>query len=151
LFYHFSVKRSGSNAPDPTLEHQITFFENHFTELKYGVGSTPTDLVWMVTGVEKWGTPFTADTWFNFAYDIDFSAETVGLWTSTGGDPLTKVVQNIPALTYTNSKDWHLGVLRLINSPPREDWYFSGVYIESGPVTTAIGSGPFDTAGVNPG
>jgi len=25
----------------------------------------------MVGGVEKWGTAFTADTWFNFAYDIE--------------------------------------------------------------------------------
>jgi hypothetical protein len=42
--------------------------------LKYGVGSNPSNLVWMVGGVEKWGTPFTADTWFNFAYDINVSA-----------------------------------------------------------------------------
>lgn len=27
----------------------------------------------MVTGQEKWSTPFTADTWFNFAYDINVS------------------------------------------------------------------------------
>ena len=27
----------------------------------------------MVSGQPKWGTPFTADTWFNFAYDIDVS------------------------------------------------------------------------------
>lgn len=33
LFYHFSVKRSNTNAPDPTLEHQICFFESHFTEV----------------------------------------------------------------------------------------------------------------------
>ncbi|KAF5382777.1 hypothetical protein D9615_002911 [Tricholomella constricta] len=141
LFYHFSVKRSATNAPDPTLEHQVCFFESHFTELKYGVGSNPSNLVWMVQGVEKWGTPFTADTWFNFAYDINFSAGTVGLWASTGSSPLTKVVQNIGASTSTNSADWHLGVLRLVNGPGTEDWYFSGVYVENGPITTAIGTG----------
>ncbi|RDB18011.1 hypothetical protein Hypma_000695 [Hypsizygus marmoreus] len=159
LFYHFSVKRSATNAPDvslifasrdgsadirgskSTLEHQVCFFESHFTELKYGVGSNPTNLVWMVSGVEKWSTPFTPDAWFNFAYDINFSAGTVGLWASTGSSPLTKVVQNIAASTSTNSADWHLGVLRLVNGPGTEDWYFSGVFVENGPITTTIGSG----------
>jgi hypothetical protein len=141
LFYHFSVKRSATNAPNPAYEHQVCFFESHFTELKYGVGANPNNLVWMVSGVEKWSTPFTADTWFNFAYDINFSAGTVGLWVSTGAGALTKVVQNIAASTSTNSADWHLGVLRLVNGPGTEDWYFSGVYVESGPITTAVGSG----------
>ncbi|KAI0075098.1 hypothetical protein K474DRAFT_1676653 [Panus rudis PR-1116 ss-1] len=141
LFYHFSVKRSATNPPNSAYEHQVVFFESHFTELKYGVGPNPTDLQWMVSGVSHWSTPFTADTWFNFAYDIDFSAGTVGLWASAGSAPLTKVVQNVAASTYTNSEDWHLGVLRIVNDPTPEDWYFSGVYIESGPITTSIGSG----------
>ncbi|KAG6857149.1 hypothetical protein H0H87_008719 [Tephrocybe sp. NHM501043] len=141
LFYHFSVKRGTTNPPNSAYEHQICFFESHFTELKYGVGSNPTNLVWMVGGVEKWSTPFSADTWFNFAYDIDFSAGTVGLWASTGGSALTKVVSNIAASTSTNSADWHLGVLRIITAADTEDWYFSGVYVESGPITTSIGSG----------
>lgn len=141
LFYHFSVKRSATNPPDSTLEHQVVFFESHFTELKYGVAPNPTDLQWMVTGQPHWSTPFTADTWFNFAYDIDFSAGTVGLWASTGSDPLVKVVQNVAASTSTNSADWHLGVLRIVNGAGTEDWYFSGVYIESGPITISVGSG----------
>ncbi|KAF9013240.1 hypothetical protein BDQ17DRAFT_1419403 [Cyathus striatus] len=141
MFYHFSLKRSSTNVPDSTLEHQIMFFESHFTELKYGVGSNPTNLVWMVSSVEQWSTPFTADTWFNFAYDINFSAGTVGLWASTGSSPLTKVVNNIAASTSTNSEDFHVGVLRIVNTTPAEDWYVSGVYIESGTINTAIGSG----------
>ena len=47
------------------------FFESHFTELKYGVGPTPTDLQWHVGGNRQWGTPFNADTWYNFAYEIN--------------------------------------------------------------------------------
>jgi len=47
------------------------FFESHFTELKYGVGPDGNKLVWMIGGQEKWSTTFTANTWFNFAYDID--------------------------------------------------------------------------------
>ncbi|KAG6840981.1 hypothetical protein C0991_002871 [Blastosporella zonata] len=146
LFYHFSLKHSGTNPPNSAYEHQICFFESHFTELKYGVGTNTTNLVWMVTGVTQWSTTFVADTWYNFAYDIDnsvekFTAGTVGLWASTGGAALTKVVQNVAASTSTNSEDWHLGVLRIITAADTEDWYFSGVYVESGPITTAIGSG----------
>jgi hypothetical protein len=32
-FYHFSVKRSNTNAPNSALEHQVMFFESHFTEV----------------------------------------------------------------------------------------------------------------------
>ncbi|KAH6911420.1 hypothetical protein BKA70DRAFT_1370619 [Coprinopsis sp. MPI-PUGE-AT-0042] len=124
-----------------TLEHQVMFFESHFTELKYGLGSNPSNLGWYVGGVEKWSTPFTADTWFNFAYDINFSSKTVGLYASTNGSPLVRVAQNIAANTFTDSRDFHVGVLRIVNRNPQEDWYFSGVYIEEGPITTAIGSG----------
>ena len=45
------------------------------------------------------------------------------------------------ASTSTNSEDFHVGVLRIVNTPTPENWYVSGVYIESGPITTAIGSG----------
>ncbi|KAJ7761065.1 hypothetical protein B0H16DRAFT_1531734 [Mycena metata] len=139
LFYHFTIAHPASNLPDSTVEHQICFFESHFTELKYGVGNA-TDLTWMTQGVGHWNTPFTPGVFFNFAYDIDFSGQTVGLWASTGSSPLVKVVQNIAAPASTNSEDWHLGVLRLVNGG-REDWYFSGVYIETGPITTSVGSG----------
>ncbi|KAF8600291.1 hypothetical protein BDV93DRAFT_447816 [Ceratobasidium sp. AG-I] len=145
LYYHFSVKRSDTNAPNSALEHQVMFFESHFTELKYGVGSNPTDLQWFVSGTSKWSTPFTADTWFNFAYEIDFSGNTVGLWASTGGAALTKVVANVATSASTNSADFHVGVLRIVNQAGIEDWYVSGVYIESGPITTAIGSGSGST------
>lgn len=70
-----------------------------------------------------------------------FSAQTVGLWYSTGGNRLTKVVQNIGVSTSTNSADFHVGVLRIVNRNPPEDWYWSGVYIESGSINTAIGNG----------
>ncbi|EGN98240.1 carbohydrate-binding module family 1 protein [Serpula lacrymans var. lacrymans S7.3] len=141
LYYHFSVMHSATNPPNSAYEHQITFFESHFTELKYGVSPNATYLEWMIQSQPQWGTPFTPGTWYNFAYDIDFSAGTVGLWASTGSDPLTRVMPNTAASTSTNSEDWHLGVLRLVQGSDTEDWYFSGVYIESGPVTTSVGSG----------
>ncbi|KAJ3479555.1 hypothetical protein NLI96_g8972 [Meripilus lineatus] len=153
LFYHFSVKRTNTNPPNSAYEHQVVFFESHFTELKYGVSPNPTDLQWMIQGNSHWSTPFTADTWFNFAYDIDFNAKTVGLWASTGSAPLTKVVQNVATSPSTNSADWHVGVLRIVNDPTPEDWYFSGVYIESGPITTSVGNGsasPSSSSGGSP-
>ncbi|KAF7314300.1 Carbohydrate-binding module family 1 protein [Mycena kentingensis (nom. inval.)] len=137
LYYHFSISHPSTNLPDPTLEHQICFFESHFTELKYGLNGTR--LQWH--GVPRWDTAFTAGVWLNFAYDIDFSASTVGLWASTGSSPLVKVVQNIAASTFTNSQDWHLGILRLVNGGGASDFYFSGVYIENGPITTSVGTG----------
>ncbi|KAI5794506.1 carbohydrate-binding module family 1 protein [Peziza echinospora] len=153
LYYHFSVKKTGTNPPNPAYEHQVNFFESHFTELKYGwINGNPTtapdnNLRWFVGGQSKWNVDWVADVWHNFAYDIDFSAGTVGLWHSTGSNPLVQTVSPISASTSTNSADWHLGILRLpnrsggTNDQAPEDWYFSGVYIESGSLTTAIGSG----------
>ncbi|KAL1744415.1 hypothetical protein HDZ31DRAFT_38633 [Schizophyllum fasciatum] len=138
LFYHFSVSRTDTNAPDSSIEHQVAFFESHFTELKYGVGDD--DLHWFVGGSSQWSTAFDAGTWYNFAYDIDFDAGTVALWASTGSDELTQVVAPVSASTSTNSADWHLGVLKLSTAAATEDWLFSGVYIENAPATTSIGS-----------
>ncbi|ETW81699.1 carbohydrate-binding module family 1 protein [Heterobasidion irregulare TC 32-1] len=141
LFYHFSIKRDSTSPPESTLEHQIFFFESHFTELKYGVAPNQTYLEWHVSSSPQWGFFWEADTWYNFAYDIDFSASTVGLWFSEGSAPMTKVFNNIAASTSTNSEDWHVGVLRIVNDATPENFYFSGVYIESGPITTSVGSG----------
>jgi len=36
VFYHFSMRRSDKNPPSTKHEHQVNFFESHFTEMKYG-------------------------------------------------------------------------------------------------------------------
>jgi hypothetical protein len=72
---------------------------------------------------------------------MQFSAQTVGLWASTGSSPLVKVHSNIAASTSTNSEDWHVGVLRIVSDNTAENFYFSGVYIESAPITTSVGTG----------
>ncbi|KAK6353656.1 hypothetical protein TWF696_005618 [Orbilia brochopaga] len=151
VYYHFSVKRTGTNAPRADLEHQVNFFESHFTELKYGLlsgasGSSDPTLKWCVSGQTKWSTSFDADVWHNVAYDIDFSTQQVSFWHSTGSNPLVLTAGPFGASTQSNGADWHLGVLRLpmnsdLNSPDVEDWYFSGVYVESGSLNTQIGSG----------
>lgn len=150
VWYHFSIMRSNTNAPATTREHQVNFFESHFTEMKVGwlsgaSGTSDPNLRWMANSQSKWQTEFTAGVWHNVAYEIDFSANTVAFWHSTGADDLKLTVSAVSVSASSNGADWHLGVLEL----PRggypdglEDLYFSGVYIESGSLTTSVsGSG----------
>lgn len=54
------------------------------------------------------------------------------------------MVAPVSASTSSNGADWHLGVLELPRdgyADANEDFYFSGVYIESGAITTTA-SGP---------
>ncbi|KAJ4346947.1 uncharacterized protein N0V89_010880 [Didymosphaeria variabile] len=149
VYYHFSIKRSSTNVPSATNEHQIAFFESHFTELKYGwisgeSGTSNTNLQWFVGGQSKWKVALVADMWHNVAYEIDFSAGQVTFWHSTGSDALTKAAGPFSASTSSNGADWHLGILRLPRSgydgSGAEDWYFSGTYVESGTLTTSVSS-----------
>ncbi|KAH7020978.1 uncharacterized protein B0I36DRAFT_333559 [Microdochium trichocladiopsis] len=136
-------------ASGKTREHQIAFFESHFTELKSGwlsgaSGTTDPALRWMVGGVTKWSVDWAADVWHNCAYEIDFNARTVGFWHSTGSADLVQTVAPVSASPSSNGADWHLGVLELPRSgyaDSNEDFYFSGVYIESGSVTKSV-TGP---------
>jgi hypothetical protein len=98
----------------------------------------------MVSEVTQWSTQLQPDNWYNFAYDIDFSGNTVGLWASNGSDPLTQVVANMGGSPSSNSEDWHVGVLRLPNGgtdADAEDYFWSGVYVEEAPITTDV-AGP---------
>ncbi|KAK8116058.1 hypothetical protein PG984_012560 [Apiospora sp. TS-2023a] len=149
VYYHFSMKRSETNAPSVNREHQIAFFESHFTEMKAGwisgaAGESDPALRWFANSKSQWDTPWEAGVWHNVAYEIDFDAGTVGFWHSTGADALKQEVAPVKASTSSNGADWHLGVLELARSgykDANEDIFFSGVYIESGDLTTAIGSG----------
>ncbi|KAF2835115.1 glycoside hydrolase family 131 protein [Patellaria atrata CBS 101060] len=149
VYYHFSVKRSNTNAPSAYHEHQVNFFESHFTEMKTGwvngeSGESNSALRWFVGGQSKWSTPWEADVWHNIAYEINFSAGQVTFWHSTGSDPLVKTAGPFSASTSSNGADWHLGVLRLprngydSRASGPEDWYYSGVYVEGGSLTTTI-------------
>ncbi|KAK4656412.1 hypothetical protein QC762_310940 [Podospora pseudocomata] len=149
VYYHFSLMRKDINAPATTREHQIAFFESHFTELKSGwlsgaPGISDTLLRWCVGGQTQWSVEWAADVWHNVAYEIDFAAGTVGFWHSTGSDPLTRKVAPVKTSTSSNGADWHVGVLELPRSgypDSNEDFYWSGVYIESGSLTTSV-AGP---------
>ncbi|KAF1351742.1 hypothetical protein EJ07DRAFT_137256 [Lizonia empirigonia] len=152
VYYHFSVKTGDTNKPIATNEHQIAFFESHFTELKYGAdGGSNTNLQWHVGGVSKWDVELVADEWHNVAYEIDFDAGSVSFYHSTGSDALNKTAGPFDANTSSNGADWHLGVLRLPGSNAAEDWFFSGVYVESGDLTTSVNTAGGDSSAPDSG
>ncbi|KAI0166078.1 hypothetical protein GGR57DRAFT_488937 [Xylariaceae sp. FL1272] len=147
VFYHFSMMRKDTNAPSVNREHQICFFESHFVEMKSGwisgeSGTSNPNLQFMISQNSKWKTEWKPNVWHNVAFEIDFGSNTVGFWHSEDGGALTQIVAPVSASTSSNGADWHLGVLELSRSgysDSTEDFYFSGVYVESGPITTAIG------------
>jgi len=157
VWYHFSIKKGSTNQPSIYREHQICFFESHFTELKSGwisgaSGNSNPALQWFVGGTSKWSVEWVADVWHNVAYEIDFSANTVAFWHSTGSAALTLAVPAISASTSSNGADWHLGVLELPVSgqaDATEDFFFSGVYVEGGSLTTSV-AGPGGAVVVSP-
>jgi len=60
--------RSSTNAPSIYREHQIAFFESHFTELKYGwidgeSGTSDPLLRWDISSASKWNTTWDAGVW----------------------------------------------------------------------------------------
>lgn len=146
VWYHFSIMRSDTNAPATTREHQVNFFESHFTEMKVGwlsgaSGTSDPNIRWMANSQTQWETEFAAGVWHNVAYEIDFSANTVAFWHSTGSDDLTLTVDAVSVSASSNGADWHLGVLELPRDgypDENEDLYFSGVYVESGSLTTSV-------------
>lgn len=141
VYYHFSVQHGGKNAPSRAEEHQVAFFESHFTEMKFGMGSNK--LHWYAGGTSHWSADFKAGVWHNVAYGIDFAKGTVTFYHSTGGNKLVKTAGPVSVDASSNGQDWHMGVLRLPGSGKgkTEDWHFSGVYIEKGGLTTSV-SGP---------
>ena len=144
VYYHFSVQHAGgANAPSPTEEHQVAFFESHFTELKFGGSGIGNKLHWYVGGQSQWSVDFEAGVWHNVVYEIDFDKGSVTFYHSTGGDQLVKTAGPVSATTFSDGQDWHVGVLKLPGSGAMktEDWHFSGVYIEKGALTTSV-SGP---------
>ncbi|TVY34872.1 hypothetical protein LSUB1_G005353, partial [Lachnellula subtilissima] len=149
VYYHFSLQRTDTNAPSEFREHQIAFFESHFTEMKSGwqsgaSGTSDPLLRWDVSSSTEWNTTWEAGIWHNVAYGIDFSAGSVEFYHSTGADDLVLAHSAVTVSASSNGKDWHLGVLELPRdgyADATEDIYFSGVYVESGDLTTSVSGG----------
>lgn len=141
VYYHFSVQHTGKHAPNQVDEHQVAFFESHFTEMKFGMGANK--LHWYANGESHWSVDFKAGVWHNVVYGIDFAKGTVTFYHSTGGNKLVKTTGPVSVSASSNGADWHLGVLKLPGSgtAKTENWHFSGVYIEKGTLTMSV-SGP---------
>ncbi|PSK46239.1 Histone transcription regulator 3 [Elsinoe australis] len=143
VYYHFSISTKATNPPSPTEEHQIAFFESHFVEMMYGQnGGNNNTLRFATNGQAQWAAELKAGEWHNVAYEIDFSAKTVAFYHSTGNADLALKAGPLSASTSSNGQDFHLGVLRLpgTGAGTTEDWFFSGVYVESGPLNTKVAS-----------
>lgn len=118
VYYHFSMQRTDTNAPSEFREHQICFFESHFTEMKAGwisgeSGTSDALLRWDVSSSTEWNTTWEAGVWHNIAYGIDFDAGSVAFYHSTGADDLVLAVPAVSVSASSNGADWHLGVLEL--------------------------------------
>ncbi|KAH6673568.1 hypothetical protein B0J14DRAFT_51099 [Halenospora varia] len=149
VYYHFSMQRTAVNPPSESREHQIAFFESHFTEMKSGwqsgaSGTSDPLLRWDVSSTTYWNATWEAGVWHNIAYEINFDAGSVAFYHSTGANDLTLAHEAVTVSASSDGKDWHLGVLELPRdgyADETEDIYFSGVYVESGDLTTSV-AGP---------
>lgn len=158
VYYHFSLMRKAENAPNTGYEHQVCFFESHFTELKYGLisgesGTADPALKWYANSESQWNATLAPGVWHNVAYEIDFDGGSVSYYHSTGADDLKKVAGPVSVSASSNGADWHLGVLRLNagTDDTKEDWYFSGVYIEKGDLTTSVADGKASSGSASSG
>jgi hypothetical protein len=131
IYYKWSMMQSGTFTMSQ-YEHQLVFFENHPCDLKYG-GSGGANLWFNINGRSVWNTPFTANTWYNFGLQVDYSAKTCTIYHSTGSNALAQVVAATSAPGIAPS-DFHLGILRVTTasdtSTTKQSIFYSGVYAE---------------------
>jgi len=128
VIYKWSMMQPGTMTMS-NYEHQLVFFENHSCDLKYG-GSGGSNLYFWIGGKSVWSTPFTANTWFNFALQVDYNAKTCTIYHSTGSNPVTQVVAATPS--GSSPSDFHVGILRVSNdnTATNQSIIYSGVYAE---------------------
>jgi hypothetical protein len=107
-------------------------------------GTSDPLLRWNAGGSTQWNTTWEAGVWHNVAYGIDFDAGSVAFYHSTGAEDLVLAHEAVAVTASSDGKDWHVGVLELPRdgfADENEDVFFSGMYIESGELTTSV-SGP---------
>jgi len=136
VYFQFSMKQGSTNQLRTQNEHQLVFFEAHFADIKFGGSNSPNPSALYFTlsdGKSRWSANFTANTWFNFALQVDYSGGKVALWQSTGSDALKQVVPLTS--TSVSASDWHIGALRLPengNQNNNVEWlYYSSLYINT--------------------
>jgi len=126
LYYQWSMKQTTQNQLKSQNEHQLVFFEAHFADIKYG-GPGGAKIYFYVNGGNPilWSSDFTADTWFNFALQVDYNSKKVALYHSLNSNNLTQIIA--PVSASVSQSDWHVGNLRLPyngNQDPQNEWLF---------------------------
>jgi len=143
LYYKWSMKQGTNFALNSSYEHQLVFFESHFCEVKYG-GSGGDALQFFANGNKVWDTPFTKETWFNFAMEVDYSAKKVGFFASQGNQNVQRVY-GPTSVSSVSTSDFHVGILRLpfnnFQGTTAEFVYYSGIQIVTTPEEANPGSG----------
>jgi len=148
VYYKWSMKMDPQN-PLNGNEHQLVFFESHMCEVKYG-GSQGNLIQFWANGQPVWTGTFTAGTWYNFAFEVNYAAQTCAFLQNTNGQSYAKLAG--PVSVSASISDFHVGILRLPDSnnyqnPASSYLYYSGVYIESTTLTSSnFGSAPATTA-----
>jgi hypothetical protein len=157
---HVSLRPSAENPLNVSHEYSLVFLERadfsaNLFMLRTGTllgsdGSTKNDLVLQgntAAGTKTlFTTPFTADVWTNLALTMDFDANTIQVFQSSGNAPLTQSTEPLPNDLSGNGQ-LHFGV----NKNPTEpgaDVLRSG-FQESGILEGVVYGGIFveDTAG----
>ncbi|OCH89931.1 hypothetical protein OBBRIDRAFT_812977 [Obba rivulosa] len=130
--FHFSIKLDERRPLNYTHEYQIVFIEpndgTHVFEVQLGspftdpTGPIPTpDAHWFKVRDHAlnvlFETPFTPDTWHNFAVQIDWVNRTLAVLYSKDGSLLQAVTELEPNLSTSlgpdGQGDFHFGVLKL--------------------------------------
>ncbi|KAF2194129.1 glycoside hydrolase family 131 protein [Zopfia rhizophila CBS 207.26] len=135
---HFSIKPDPQRALNLSHEYLMTFLERaDFTGdqimLKTGTligrnDTSPNDLVLLGNSgngsTTLFTTPFTADAFTNFAIKMDFTANTVQVFSSTGSEALTQQTEPLPN-DLSGNGDLHFGLFKN-PTDPGEDSLRSG-------------------------
>ncbi|CAE7208497.1 hypothetical protein P3342_011043 [Pyrenophora teres f. teres] len=127
---HVSLQPSAAHPLNISHEYLLTFLERadfgaNLFQVRTGTligsdGSTKNDLVLQgntAAGTKQlFTTPFTAGVWTNLALQLDFTANTIQVFKSTGTDALVKATEPLPNDLSGNGQ-FHFGVNKNPTNP----------------------------------
>jgi hypothetical protein len=177
--FHFSIQVDKAHPLNYSHEYQIVFIEPNDGTHVFGVqlgspftiptGTLPAANATSFQVLDHasnvlFTTPFSSDTWHNFAVQVDWDNRTLAVLYSANDDTLKAVTEVVPNLTATagvaGQGDFHFGVLKLplanptdssanqgdvvhhgIQEGTTEGLVYSGVFVESATGGISAGNG----------
>ncbi|KAI0775552.1 hypothetical protein BD413DRAFT_529338 [Trametes elegans] len=177
--FHFSIQKDEERPLNYDHEYQIVFIEpndgTHVFEVQLGspftnpTGSLPAPNAQSLKVLDHahnvlFNTPFSSDTWHNFAVEVDWNALTLAVYYSQDGDALKLVKDTTSNPTVGSGPngqgDFHFTVLKLplvnpsdspsdqndvvhhgIQEGTTEGLLYSGVFVESAAGGISLGPG----------